>query len=399
MNPFAANLRKCYAMHFVGHLHFFAGVLVPFFTDWGGIDFGQVMLLQSYFAACVFLFEVPTGVVADRFGRTVSCALGLGCTAVAALVYASTPHFAVFALAETIWALGLSLYSGADSALIYDSLKALGREAEATQVLARQRSFLLAAMTLAAPVGSGIAALLGLRHAVSLMAVPSLVGVLIALSIREPPTGRSERPAYGALLREGVSLFARSRRLRRLTVDLLLAGTPAFLIIWIYQARLGELGVPIGWFGVVHAGLAASQIGVLALLAPLGRWIGSPYRLLVWLALVPALAYLGLVGNDLMPVNLLLFALICALGMSRPVLLESLMHQEIDSAVRATAVSSANMLNRGVQALLLPLIGLLVDRSTHLAFLALGLALAGAAVYSALAHRGPSRATIARSGR
>lgn len=51
------------------HMHFFAGVLVPFFTDWGGLSLNQMFLLQAWFFLWIFLLEVPTGALADKYGR------------------------------------------------------------------------------------------------------------------------------------------------------------------------------------------------------------------------------------------------------------------------------------------------------------------------------------------
>ena len=61
MSTIRSNLPKIYAFKFLMGLHFFGGVLIPFFTDWGGINYFRVMVLQSFFVFSVFLLEVPTG--------------------------------------------------------------------------------------------------------------------------------------------------------------------------------------------------------------------------------------------------------------------------------------------------------------------------------------------------
>ncbi|HNQ17454.1 MAG TPA: hypothetical protein PKH60_05130, partial [Candidatus Woesebacteria bacterium] len=42
---------------------FFTAVLVPFFTEWGGISLFQVQILQSWFMFWLFVLEVPTGAI------------------------------------------------------------------------------------------------------------------------------------------------------------------------------------------------------------------------------------------------------------------------------------------------------------------------------------------------
>lgn len=53
--------------------------------------------LQAIFTFSIFLFEIPTGVIADRFGRKTSLILSGVVTGIAALVYSSYPSFWVFA--------------------------------------------------------------------------------------------------------------------------------------------------------------------------------------------------------------------------------------------------------------------------------------------------------------
>ena len=53
----------------------FESVLVLFFTEWGGITLQQALILQSWFMGWMFLLEIPTGTVADYFGRKISLVL------------------------------------------------------------------------------------------------------------------------------------------------------------------------------------------------------------------------------------------------------------------------------------------------------------------------------------
>ena len=68
MPRYRANIWKMYLFEFLTSLHFISAVLIPFFADWGGISFTQIMILQSWFVFVTFVAEVPTGVVADYLG-------------------------------------------------------------------------------------------------------------------------------------------------------------------------------------------------------------------------------------------------------------------------------------------------------------------------------------------
>ena len=62
-----SNINKMYAIRFLAYLHFVSAVLIPFFTEWGGIALSRVLWLNAWFMFCIFLFEIPTGSVADFY--------------------------------------------------------------------------------------------------------------------------------------------------------------------------------------------------------------------------------------------------------------------------------------------------------------------------------------------
>ena len=190
---YRSNITKAYWFRFFKNFHLFSAVLVPFFLLWGKISFTEIMLLQAGFTFFVFLLEIPTGVVADWFGRKTSLIVA-GFTAVAApLIYVSYPSFWIFLLAEFFWAMGAALISGADSALIYDSLKATGDEKKSKKVFARYGSFGLAGIFIAAPIGGLVAQLLGPQYPMMFTAIPMLIALSIAVTIWPASITRSFR--------------------------------------------------------------------------------------------------------------------------------------------------------------------------------------------------------------
>ena len=70
----------------------------------------------------IFVLEIPTGVVADKYGRKTSIILGGLFSAISISIFGFINNYWAFFLAEFIGALGFALLSGADKALIYDSL-------------------------------------------------------------------------------------------------------------------------------------------------------------------------------------------------------------------------------------------------------------------------------------
>jgi len=119
-----------------------------------GLSYSQVMLLQSVSAAMVVLFEMPTGMVADKVSRKRSLFLSAVCIGVAFSLYILFGDFRVFVCAEMIFGIGLTFRSGADAALLYESLDRLGRKNEYAQIEGRANTFIFIGQGIGAVVSS-----------------------------------------------------------------------------------------------------------------------------------------------------------------------------------------------------------------------------------------------------
>jgi MFS family permease len=186
------NIVKLAAVRFLCWMHLMSAVIIPFFREWGGLSFVQIFALQTWFMLVCFLMEVPTGAVADRFGRKVSVACGGFLLAAASALYGTFPHLAVFVVAEALFAIAITLISGADEALAYDSLLAQGRELEASRVMARLEAAKLTGIFAGALLGAVVASRFGVRWPMLLQAVPLGLSGVVALTLTEPPRGKRE---------------------------------------------------------------------------------------------------------------------------------------------------------------------------------------------------------------
>jgi MFS family permease len=379
------NVWKLAALRFLCFTHFMSAVIIPFFRDWGGLSYVQIFALQTWFMVMSFLMEVPTGTVADRFGRKVSVAAGAFLLAAASLLYGSFPHLAIFVVAEAVFAVAVALISGADEALAYDSLLALGREGEASRVMARLEAAKLAGILVGALVGSVVAAGLGVRWPMLLQAAPLAAGGLVALTLVEPPRAKKE-PAEGGsylrLLSGGLHHFREAPALRALALDQVACATVAWLVIWLYQLQLARVGVPLAAYGVVHAAMGLGQIALLSRVAAVERAVGGKARLARITALVPALAMLGLAATTSVPASLALIVAAATAGLARPPLFSGPVNRLIPSERRATVLSAISAARTLAVAFVYPAVGALLDRSLvgALAFLGvLGLAAAALA--------------------
>lgn len=383
------NLRRLEIVRALHWTHFASAVLVPFFTDWGGIGLVEIMALNAWFMACNFLLEIPTGAVADRFGRKASIVLGTTVTAGASLLYASVPDLRVFVLAEAVFALGHSLVSGADEALLYDSLVDGGRAGEASGRIARLHAAQLAGIVVGALGGSVIAALWGVRAPMLCQAIPMLAAAAVATTLVEPqaPGAHARAGAYRALLLSGVRRLRADGRLRVVVADVVLAGAFVWTLIWLYQPLLMRIGVPRVWFGAVHAVLCLAQIAVLRSVDRLAPLAGGHARYLHGAAAVAGVAMVALAWPATAPVTIGLLVVAMGFGLSRMPIGSAAINAAVDGSVRATMLSTVSGLRTLAVCLVNPIAGAAADRSLALALAGLGAATLAVALCSPLRAR------------
>lgn len=385
-----SNIWKLQAIRMLFWMQFFSAVLVPFFTDWGGISLAQVLFLNAWFFLCNFLFEVPTGTVADFLGRKVSLALGSLVGVGAALLYVSRPSFPVFMAAEAVFAIAYTLHSGADEALAYDSLKAEGQTERAANVLGRMESFKLGGIITATITGGFIASAYGLSAPMRAYVFPAALAFLLSLTLREPPdTGRERktRTSYARILTEGGRYFLGHKVVRLLAFELALTNALAWGLIWLFQPLLERGGLPLRFYGVVHALSCLGQIVFLGNVARIERWVGSMRRLLLAATVLSGVSFLLLAATRWLPLVILGIIVGFTFSLPRIPLFSAYINHHIPSERRATVLSFVSMVRTLAIVVINPIIGLLAEWSLSWTMAVLGVGLIALAAGSRVEER------------
>ncbi|HRR02403.1 MAG TPA: hypothetical protein P5286_05845, partial [Treponemataceae bacterium] len=117
------NVYFLYIFNFLKNVQFFGAVAVPFFLYRAQLDYVRMFTLEAVFSVSMMLMEIPTGIVADRWGRRTSLMLGSVTLGAGFFCIALTQSFALLALAEVVAAAGLTLITGADRALLYECVR------------------------------------------------------------------------------------------------------------------------------------------------------------------------------------------------------------------------------------------------------------------------------------
>ncbi len=368
--------RVLYAFNFLKNLQFFGALAVPFFLVRLGFSYTQMFLLECVFGAGMFVFEIPTGVVADRFGRKWSLFLGSLFFGGGFAIFAFTRSFPVLAAAELICAVGMTLFSGADTALFYETLMAEGLEEESSRFLSRYDAAGTLGLLIGFPAGTLFAGsgIVPYERALGLVflgtAAAIFISGLIALFAPEPERERERGNPLKAGL-EGFKFIFRRSSLTRFSLNYAAISSMTFFMFWFYQALLMKNGFPLGAQGFVPAAFNLGATALLAFSEPVRKRLGTA-RTLFLSSGIPGALYLLIAFVPGIGAALVAIFGITILKMFRRPMLSALMNAQIASRQRATVLSGVSMMERILTTALYPAVGLLSDHSLSATFALLG---------------------------
>ncbi|MFN0094973.1 MAG: MFS transporter [Dehalococcoidia bacterium] len=184
---FEANIWKFTLFRFLVNFQLWMPIWVLYLTDQRGLSLTQVTALDTAFWLFLVAMEVPTGAVADRYGRKVSLLTGAVANTVAVFVFGIADNYPVLLASYMAWGVAWTLFSGADAAFFYDSLKAIGKEHDYQRLFGRVFAFQSLGVLLSLPAGSFIADQTSLATPVVLSAGLMALAALTAFWFREPP--------------------------------------------------------------------------------------------------------------------------------------------------------------------------------------------------------------------
>lgn len=135
-----SNINKNYVFAFLKNLDLTRGIWMIYLAT-KGMSLAQLGILEGIFHVTSFLMEVPTGLVADIYGRKFSRICGGFFSLISIILLIFADDFYLFAGSFIFSALSYNLESGAGEALIYDSLKELDDEDKYMKVAGKQELF------------------------------------------------------------------------------------------------------------------------------------------------------------------------------------------------------------------------------------------------------------------
>jgi MFS family permease len=352
------NVARFYLIQWFSNAQFHLVVYTLFLLS-KGFDTRQFFLIESASALLTLLMEVPTGVFSDRRTRKWSLIIASIVSLPVVPVIILSDSFAVVLVAMSVGGISLAFVSGTDVALLYDTLKAVGREGEFKQILGKSQWYGSLAMAISGVVG-GLLAQSDLSYAWWAYFVAGIGTLIAKFSLREPPISREAAKDASYLSHLGQSL------------RLAFTGDAAYFVLygatiwlffslgfWLWQPYLKLTELPISAYGFLYAALNLVGGYVSKQAHRIEKRLGMRGALLLT-PLLLALAF-ALESQFVFILGFLFIGLqSVASGLFSP-LLADYINARIPSSKRATVLSIKNMVNSVLFMTLSPLLGRFVD--------------------------------------
>jgi len=249
-----SNIRKMYLFKIFSGVVFFAPIAMLFKGD-NNVDLSEIFYLQIVFAMSMVLFEVPTGYFADIYGRRASMIAGAISQSIGIIAYSFSYGFGNFMIVDILMGLGVALYSGANSALVYESLKETNQELEYKKIWGNMQFYNVMTVGVSSVIGGVIANYFGMRYTIYASVPFYFLMLLVAFSFKEPQrTKVIITKGYGkAFFKEVKRVLLESQALRWI---ILYSGVVLALnqsIYPAYQYYFKAVDLDLLYFGLVFA--------------------------------------------------------------------------------------------------------------------------------------------------
>ena len=353
------------------------GVNTLFLLD-AGLSLTEAFVANAAFTAGMMIFEVPTGVIADAFGRRLSFILGAGTLLVTTMAYLGLWYLEAgiwwWILVSALIGLGFTFFSGATEAWLVDALKATGYEGSIETVFGKGQSASGAAL-LVGTIGGGFLGQISL-------AIPYFARSFLLLAVilaawlwmhdlgYEPQRGLAIKPQVAGILRNSVKHGFGNPPVRMFLLAAPFASGVGIWAFYAFQPYLLQLfGDPNATYlsGIAAAVFALAQIVGGSAVRLVRKVFATRTSVLAGQVVVGALALIGAglaewldipVGFWVAIVLLTITALVGALATP---LQQAFLNDSIPSEQRATVLSFVSLTGSAGGVVTQPVLGKVAD--------------------------------------
>lgn len=371
MNKLSKNIKNDYLYKFFSAFDITSAIWV-LYLGFKGMTLAQIGLLEGIFHITGFLSEIPTGALADLFGRKKIIIIGRITSLISAIIMLFSNSFMGFAIGFILSAWGYNLNSGSEEALIYDTLKKLDREEEFLKVNGK--------INLIIEVSQGLAVFIGgilsqIDFSISYITAVVIGSISLVLSTRfiEVDVIRKENQSINIInhLRQSIDIVKNNKRLLNILIFFPLIYTFSAIIYFYGQQLFNDME-----YSRISISIIFLFNGIFSSLgAILSSKIYKKYKSLGWIMISISISvftiFMGIGKGNL---SIVFFLGIGFLTSILQPISSNLINSMVESNQRATIISVESMFYSIMMIILFPICGFIGDRVyLELSFIMVGI--------------------------
>ncbi|WDV45057.1 MFS transporter [Clostridiaceae bacterium M8S5] len=355
------NVKKNYLYTFLSSFNLTGGIWMLYLA-FKGLNLMEIGIMESIYHITSFTMEIPTGVIADIYGRKTSRVLSSVARVISVVIMLIGNNVYYFALSFIITAIGNNLESGAGDALIYDSLKEINEENTYMKISGKKEIFYQASSSIALVVG-GYLGTISYNYVYMLALAFAVITLLQSLTFTEPTIGKIQKSdsrfkTFLDQVMKSIRVIKSDSRIAFLIITAEIYSTfvtTEFFYIQNYFKGLGRNELNIGIILSISALTAAFA-------ATKAHKIEKRFGFRGILTVMPLLGILSLWGITIIRITEISFVCLIAVESILYVVISDYINRLIPSEQRATILSFQSMAFSLFMILLFPLIGKLGDQ-------------------------------------
>lgn len=377
---YKSNIIKIYFFTIFRSLDLYMPIYIIFFLA-NSLTMTQIMILQTYYTLTILLFEIPSGVIADQTGRKKTIIFGIILQIIGLLVFFLGQEYLIFFLAITFWSIGISLISGADEALLFDSLKESKKENEYKKITGRKNSIAMFTYAISTIIGGILATFYEHRSLFLLTAILFSIGFIISLFFKEPKkhTELIEKN-YLKHLTNAIKFSYTNQIVKYYIIFIGISGALSFLIYFLFQPYFNVTKYPELMITAAMTGYFIFNSFGSFFAEKILKKIKNHHFIFLSLSLV-SLGYICLYFTNIW-ISLIIISITSFFTGVSWVLASNEINQNTQTHHRATVISIQNMFQKLIYSILAPFTGYIADiYSIEMTFLLTGIILSIFSIY------------------
>ena len=368
------NITKLKLIYFFKSLFFFSPILTLFYFS-RSLNTFQVVSLEAILIISVLVFEIPTGILADKIGRKFCLNLLIFFYIIGNVWTIFAFSYIEFFIIEILFGIGIAFGSGAIEALVYDSLKYQGKEKQMSKVWGSINSYMLIASIIAVTIGGYIARSHNPKTFVILLwfyTFGAIIAFVISFFITESKHTREiKKETPLVLFKESTLHILKNKSLRRIIYLSLFTIPFTYIIMFLFQPYFLIAKVPNMFFGVAMA--AGMILGALLMkYAYKIEEILGMKKTIFLATILPGLFYLAMAFVIGPAMSFIWYVLLKGVSSLRDPLFSQYQNDHIQSHNRATVLSVISMITAVYLAIMRLVIGKIANSNLILSFIVMG---------------------------